>query len=134
MRSRLVYICAVIAVVIQCSPLRVCAMQKLALGSNCHDGEALGVMRVCGDHADSSDSADCQSHAGPEHHDGECICEVPKAPAKATAGCAPVLSHLAPLAQLAPSFVLPAILAVDVELCLTPAPNPPPALVLPLLI
>jgi hypothetical protein len=133
-RLRPVYIFAVIAVMIQGSPLRVCAMQKLALGTNCHDGEALGVTRVCGDHADCSDNVDCDSHACPDHHDGACICEVPKAPAKATAGCAPAPGHLMPLAQAAPSFMLPPLRPLDVELSLTAAPSLPPALVLPLLI
>ena len=103
-------------------------MQKLALGSSCHDGEAA----VGGDGL--AEHLDGESHACADHHDGACICEVPKAPAKATGGWAPALGHLMALAQSAPSFTQPLEEAIGLEVCLAPAPNPPAALVFPLLI
>jgi hypothetical protein len=70
------HILALLAVLIQCSPLRTCAFQALLGGTSCHDEEG-----SVADDAKLAMTADgCVPHpAG--GHDGQCLCERPRTPA-----------------------------------------------------
>jgi hypothetical protein len=58
------------ALLVQYSPLRICAFERVAVGSNCHDRDA---------HGDFGDSHKEEHPAGGEH---QCVCELPKVDAR----------------------------------------------------
>ena len=70
-----------LAVLVQCTPLRYCAVERVVLGSNCHDR---GVHSSFEDSHDD-DEATCGfpggGGGGGAPHD-ECVCEQPKVDAQ----------------------------------------------------
>ncbi|MGB7158413.1 MAG: hypothetical protein WBD40_10140 [Tepidisphaeraceae bacterium] len=75
-----VHILALLALLIQCSPVRACAFQSLLTGTSCHDGETA----VAGDDENESEreiafAADgCVPHPLGSHDDEACACEQPR--------------------------------------------------------
>jgi hypothetical protein len=68
-----IHILALLAVLIQCSPLRTCAFQALLGGTSCHDEEG-----SVADDAKLAMAADgCVPHPA-SGHDEQCLCERPR--------------------------------------------------------
>jgi hypothetical protein len=74
-----IHILALLAVLIQCSPLRTCAFQDLLAGSSCHDDE----QDVVADASRVLATDGCVPHPR-DGHDEHCICERPKSTATPT--------------------------------------------------
>ena len=64
----------VVAVLVQYSPMRLCALERVTLGSNCHDRESSGIG---GSHDDTDDEHTCGNGTG-AGGEQRCICEQPK--------------------------------------------------------
>lgn len=136
-RFRAIHLFAALAVLIQCSPLRVCAVEKLALGANCHDRDAGGTV-----HRHSCDGGAAVADAGggaaghvPGDDDGHaCVCDRPKHP---TSGGKATDGQTTP--ALAPAHAWPhSPMLAPVGWCVEgaapdPAPSPHAARQLPLL-
>jgi hypothetical protein len=98
-----IHILALLAVLIQCSPLRTCALQSLVGGTSCHDDEGT----VAQQSAAVAMSADgCVPHPA-DGHDDHCTCERPRSSATMTAyGTLAAAAALLPIAG-ADGFALP---------------------------
>jgi len=113
-----------LAVLIQYTPLRVCAVERVALGSNCHDQDSHAVL--------GDAYADEQSCDYPVDGQHDCFCERPKADAQHDPV---VLKSPLDWAHAAVPATVPLVAVVSDKLSLPdPHRSAPLALQLPLLI
>lgn len=81
MKMGLIHLFCILAILIQSLPLRVCALEKLAFGSNCHERE---VTAAAVRHVPDCDAShiDENTAASSSDHPSTCLCETPKSPVK----------------------------------------------------
>ena len=123
---RAAHLIIIVALLLQCSPVQVCAFEAMAYGANCHDA------------ALSSDVHDTPAPDPAEHHcpDPCCGCDAPKSPLDSGGGRT-FISHPHLTASLpAPDVNDPVLLSSPGLLPTAPASlaSPPADRVFPLLI
>jgi hypothetical protein len=102
-----VHILALLALLIQCSPVRTCAFQSLLTGASCHDGETEANAVAGDDESEIAFAADgCVPHPLGSHDDEACACEQPRM----SAGRAP---HQVVVEDFLPAAIDPHVLRLD---------------------
>jgi len=101
-----------LAVLVQYTPLRVCALERVAVGSSCHDwhadvgaGESHAAEQRCGSSTAGGGGAGA---TGGEH---QCVCAQPKVDAQhnpQTANAAPDWANLSVVVAVCPASASPA--------------------------
>ena len=116
----------IVALLLQCSPVQVCAVEAMAYGASCHDAALL-----------SSDAREAHAPDAAEHHcpDPGCACDAPKSPLEPGGGKT-FVTHPAASLSLPAIFVSAGSPPSAGRLTAAPAPlaSPPAERVFPLLI